>query len=72
MISPRLSPTCTPLNSTPCWLMLTVTTFSEKTWPLLSVPKMRTGACISLRGSRRLSILSEPPVVQGTMQDQIA
>ena len=37
---------------------VTLAAFSEKTWPLLLVPKMRTDTWISLRGSRRLPKLS--------------
>jgi len=56
----------------PCWLTLTVTAFFGKDLATVLVPKMRTCASISLRGSRRLPFREYLPVIQGTMQDQIA
>src|SRR5579871_2198500 len=68
MISSTERLASTPAISTPWRLMFTVTAFWEKTAPVLSVPKMRTGTWMSFRVSLRFPIQSEsslPPEAKG-------
>src|SRR5215470_9386546 len=59
MTSPTLSRVWTSMTMAPRRLTFTVKTFSLKVLPLASVPKMRTGTRMSLRGSRRVTMVMQ-------------